>query len=324
MTASPWISVVIPTYQGERFLPQALESIAQQWDDTIEVIAIDDGSTDDTLEILEQYASRLALRVLAYEHTGNWVQNTNRALNVATGTYVCMLHQDDLWLPSRVASLRAAMKRHPNAEVYLNPSLFIDETGKTVGPWSIPLPTDSLLDSHEVLAHLIVQNFIALPAPVFRRDLWKTVDNMDVSLWFLADWKLWGALIAKSTTVVIPETLTAFRLHAASQTAGRTHDDNDLRIQYQTVIAAIAHNLEMGPIRDQAIRAAELNTEICIAMALWSHGARRDAVATFCRLREWRIGVWRKLTRDSRIRERTLARLRAGLHLRNSNRNRTS
>ncbi len=85
MTAPPWISVIIPTYQGERFLAQALESIAQQWDDTIEVIAIDDGSTDNTLAILKQYATRLALRVLAYEHTGNWVQNTNRALNLARG-----------------------------------------------------------------------------------------------------------------------------------------------------------------------------------------------------------------------------------------------
>ena len=323
MTSPPWISVVIPTYQGEHFLTQALESIAEQWDDTIEVIAINDGSTDSTLTILKRYEDQLQLRILAHEHTGNWVKNTNRALNEARGTYVCMLHQDDLWLPSRIAALRKAMKQNPCAGMYLNPSLFVDENGKPVGPWSIPLPTNRPLASHEVLPHLIVQNFIALPAPVFRRDLWQTVDTMDDSLWFLADWKLWGALISKTTTVVIPEAITAFRLHAASQTIGRTHDANDLRIQYQTVITAIANSLKKGSTRTQAIRAAELNTELCIAMALWSHRARREAMSTLVQLREWRIDVWIKCIRDSRVRERITARLRAGLHARTPHRDNT-
>jgi len=314
MSLPPWLSVVIPTYQGSRFLGEALESIAIQWDNSIEVIAIDDGSTDDTPAILLEYEHRIGLRIIACGRTGDWVCNTVKALNEARGTYLCMLHQDDLWLPSRIATLRRAIQQHPAAGIYLNPSRFVDETGRNVGSWSIPLPTHRLLPPDEVLPHLIVQNFIALPAPVFRRDIWEPVGDMDASLWFLADWKLWGTLIAGTLTVVLPETLTSFRLHLDSQTSGRTHNADDLRLQYVTVISEIARSLDAGPTRRKSIQAAELNADICIAMAQWSHGSRGSALSMLAKVRQWRLGVWLQFFRDSRIQERTLARLRAGVH----------
>ena len=110
MTA-PWLTVIIPTYNGAaRYLPAALESIVAQDDPNIEVIAVDYGSTDATLTILDSFASRLPLTIIQ-RRVGNWVANTNLGLEHAHGEVACFLHQDDLWRPGRLAAVRFATRR---------------------------------------------------------------------------------------------------------------------------------------------------------------------------------------------------------------------
>src|SRR2546430_4101777 len=82
--STPWLSVVMPTYNGDAFLAAALESIrAQQDGGDFEVIAVDDGSEDGTLATLDAYSSRLPLRIVRRPRTGNWVASSNHGLAVA-------------------------------------------------------------------------------------------------------------------------------------------------------------------------------------------------------------------------------------------------
>lgn len=310
MKSTPWLSVIIPTYQGEDFLGYTLDSIVSQWSNDIEVIAIDDGSTDATIRILEKYRSDIDLNLLDNVHTGNWVINSNKALNEATGKYICMLHQDDLWLPTRIEALRKATAEFPDAGMFVNPSKFINDAGKELGHWNIPLQPNIPLDAQQVLIHLIVQNFFALPAPVFTREIWQKIADMDESLWFLADWKLWGSIAAETKTVILPEILTAYRVHPASQTTQRTNNAEDLRRQYENVIASMADILEEGKTKQQSIKAAKLNTAVCISMALWSHKKRIAALREFLKHSFQRPSVWQQFFKDSRIRERLGARLK--------------
>lgn len=99
--SKPWLSVIVPTYNGAAYLAQTLASIECQVDGNIEVIAVDDGSSDATLAILNAYSSRLPIRTIRRGRIGNWVANTNFGLAEARGEYVSFLHQDDLWLPGR-------------------------------------------------------------------------------------------------------------------------------------------------------------------------------------------------------------------------------
>src|SRR6185295_1588585 len=122
---NPWLSVVIPTYNGAAHLAQALESIVVQRDGDIEVIAIDDGSTDATVDLLRQYASKLPLRIIERGRIGSWVANSDHAVRQAAGEYVCFLHQDDFWYPDRLAVLRECVRRAPDTVLWLHPVRFV-------------------------------------------------------------------------------------------------------------------------------------------------------------------------------------------------------
>lgn len=75
--SNPWLSVLIPTYNGEKYLAKALNSIAIQDDFDIECLAIDDGSTDETLAILKYFQTQIPLKIVTREPQKNWVANTN-------------------------------------------------------------------------------------------------------------------------------------------------------------------------------------------------------------------------------------------------------
>ncbi len=76
MAGTPWLSVITATYNGAAYLEAALGSLAAQGERDFEVVAVDDGSTDATLDILKAFSRKLPMRIVARAHTGNWVANT--------------------------------------------------------------------------------------------------------------------------------------------------------------------------------------------------------------------------------------------------------
>ena len=224
----PLLSVIIPAYNGAAFLDQALASLCSQEHADLDVIVIDDGSTDRTREIIESYSDKLPLRSFFREHTGNWVTQTNFGLAEAKGHYVSILHQDDYWLPDRFAAIRYLTAQYPSAVVIVHPCWFVNSRGKRVGKWTCPFSEDlTLLEPASVFLPLVVQNFISMPAPVVRRDAMAAAGAMDEQLWFTADWKQWLRLAQQGPWVYFPEPLSAFRIHGASQTISGSTDLNE-------------------------------------------------------------------------------------------------
>jgi glycosyltransferase involved in cell wall biosynthesis len=314
MSTVPWLSVVVCTYQGELFLREALESVAGQIADDIELIAIDDGSTDGTLAILQEFAGKLPLQILPVEHTGNWIVNTNRAMAQARGEFVCFLHQDDRWEPKRVEVLRGLCRQYPQCGMFVHSAYYINADGRRVGRWTLPFGNkNGPVTAGEFLERLMVQNLLAIPAPIFRRELAQHVGPMREDLWFLADWEYWARLAAACEPCLAADKLASFRVHKLSQTATRSHDADDLRHQYHEVIDSIAAYLpELDARRLKCIRrAAYINCELSITLALISHRRFSNigalARAALC----LSPAVWLRFWRDSRIWQRVAGRLRA-------------
>lgn len=302
------LSVIVPTYNGVAFLTQTLDSLVADADAEVEVIAVDDGSTDDTLALLERYRSRLDLHVHVRK-VGNWAANSNFGLEQASGELACFLHQDDFWLPGRTAAIRRQLALTPDLTLLVHASAFADPAGRLLGPWRCPLPARVCLTPAETLEHLLVQNFIAIPAAVFRREAALAVGGLDPALWYTADWSLWLKLAEVGPTVYLPGTFAAFRIHPASQTADRSRSLDAFRDQLETVLRAHSGYL---PADSAVMKAARASIELNVGLAAGYHRQPVAWARLTSSLGALGPGAWRRLLRDARLWERVSSRARAG------------
>ena len=112
MVTPPLISCVVPVFNGERFLTEALESIFAQTYRPIEVLVVDDGSTDGTADVLARFADRI--EVIRQENAGP-AASRNRGLAAATGAFVAFQDADDIWLPEKLELQMECLAAQPEA-----------------------------------------------------------------------------------------------------------------------------------------------------------------------------------------------------------------
>jgi len=263
----PFLSVAMPTYNGARYLPEALESIAVQRGVgdrrvLLEVLAVDDGSADATPRILQEASARLPLRVLDGPRRRNWVVSTNVALRAARGEFVCMLHQDDRWHPERVEQLRELAAAHPEVDVWIHPARFIGPDGRSLGLWRCPWPAGRPLEPAEWFPRLLVQNVLSVPGVAFRRSLLESVGYMDEEQPYTTDWDFWLRLARSSRAWVIPQPLADFRLHAESQTISMSRRHAEFVAQLEGVVARYRGELPSLGAAARWERLADLGVEV--------------------------------------------------------------
>jgi hypothetical protein len=231
----------------------------------------------------------------------------------AAGEYVCFLHQDDFWYPGRLAALHERVRNAPEVVLWLHPVWYVDARGNRVGRWTSPLPARTTpVGSEVILEHLLVQNFVGMPAPLFRRDAFLTTAGMDAKLWYVADWDLWMSLAERGTTAYLPRALAAFRIHAKSQTVRRAADLEDMREQHRT---AFTRHFSEWTCRDERLReqvraAFDVSTDLNIWLMGWMQGRATPLSHLQRRLIALGPSGWQRLWRDSRIGERLMARVK--------------
>ncbi len=303
----------MPTYNGEKYLTATLESVRDQHGSEIEIelVIVDDGSTDRTLNIVRGYADTVSLRLITPGRLGNWVAATNLGLREARGDWACFLHQDDLWLPGRLTRLRREMESHQGALIIHN-ATYVGQDGQKLGSWTCPFSQGGTIASNEFVERLLVQNFIAIPSPVFRRDAVIDSGGLDETLWFSADWDLWLRLGALGPICFIAETLTAFRVHPASQTTARKVRPKEWEEQLTTVLERhLQSGLVTGKTRSKVERVALASIAINSALSAASRGEPVEPSAIFRQLLTLGPAGWRRYLRDSRIVQRVSSRLKA-------------
>jgi len=308
----PWLSVIVPTYNGDAYLPAMLASLEANDLEGVELIVVDDGSCDATLAILEKAAGRLPLRVHAGPRVGNWVATTNMGLRLATGTWVSFLHQDDVWLPGRTRRLRCELTSFVGV-LALHPAVFVAPGGGFLGSWRCPL-APGRIRSVDFMSRLLVQNFVAIPSPVFRRDVALSWNGLDESLWYTADWDLWLRLGSLGDVLYCDEALSGFRIHPASQTMDihRTRADIDRQqcLVFERHVSEWKRHVDGSEAR-RVERAARFSIRVNSMLAGAYRGERAGWSGLVGQLLALGPLGWHRYVRDSRITERVGARLRA-------------
>jgi glycosyltransferase involved in cell wall biosynthesis len=308
-----WLSVIVPSHNGQRWLAIALQSIADQKDPGIEVIVIDSSADDASLAIVESFANQIVIRAFRRPDLLSWMVKTNFGVEQATGNWICMLHQDDLWLPNRSAELQNWLLSQPDAVMHLHPCYIVDEVGRRLGLWRCPLPADgSPVPAQLLYERLLVQNFIGIPTPAIRRDAYLMVGGLDKALWYTADWDLYLKIASIGNICYHSTPLACFRVHRNSLTVLGSRNIQDFRKQHTAIVDRHINKL-IPDSRTATLRLSEASIEVNVALAAavaGKFGAISKAIRSVLFLGP--AGIARYLS-YSRIVDRALPRLRSAV-----------
>jgi glycosyltransferase involved in cell wall biosynthesis len=210
----PTVTAAITTYDRATLVVEALDSVLAQTYRDLEVVVVDNGSTDGTREALEPYAGRIRY---AYHENRGRAGGRNTAIELAQGRYLAFLDSDDLWLPDKLERQVAALESHPRAGLVHGFAELIDADGR-------PLPAET--DAHRRLwarAHRREPSYAGYAlecrcltsTAMFRMDVLRRTGPYDTTL-ALEDLDLYLRVLLESEVVFLDgEPLARYRLHGS-------------------------------------------------------------------------------------------------------------
>lgn len=213
---STYVSVVMPVYNAAAFVESAIESILHQSYPHFELIVVDDGSTDETLRIVDACAARDArIRVLPMRKNGGVSRATNAGLQAARYDWVAIMHADDLALPRRLEKQMRAAREHPEVVAWGSFGYHINSAGDVLsvsetGPTSVAA-FDALRAAGEPA-------FVIHSSVLVKRAAVLAAGGYDPGFHTCEDLDLFDRLAEQGPIVALPEPLVARRLHPHSNT----------------------------------------------------------------------------------------------------------
>lgn len=216
----PSISVVIPVYNGEQTIRETIESILNQTFCDLEVIVINDGSQDSTLDTVKSIPDP-RLQVFSYTNAG-LATSRNRGIFHAAGDYISFIDADDLWTPDKLDSQFQALQQHPQAALAYSWTDYIDESSQFIRRGSHAQPHGN------VYSHLLLNNFIENGSnPLIRKQALIEIGGFDETLKAAEDWDLYLRLAARYPVVVVPLPQILYRESRHSMTTNVVRQEKE-------------------------------------------------------------------------------------------------
>ena len=205
----PFVTVVIPVYNAALYLRECIDSVLQQEGVCLEVIAVDDGSTDDSWDILGSYGD--SIRRIQQANAGVAAAR-NAAITAATGQWIAFLDADDVWNPGKLAQQLEVAGCEVADVVYTNAQNF----GQPEHVGELRLNPDTM-PRGDVFADLVMENFVTLSSLMIRRKWFGTEQVFNPKLNGVEDWDLLLRLSAAGAKfAVLPEALVRYRWLSSS------------------------------------------------------------------------------------------------------------
>lgn len=211
----PLVSVILPTYNHENYVEEAIESVLNQTYKNIEFLVADDGSLDGTPQKILQYEGKIDQIHLFEENTEAKIIQFLRER--ATGKYIAMMHSDDVWAPEKIELQVAYMESHPECGACFTGCECMDENGKLLGNKYFLVANKK---QEEWLRFFFEYgNCLAHPSILIHRDLYLDfyTEKSARMFWQLPDYWLWINLVQKKEIHIIEKELTYFREHLSGQ-----------------------------------------------------------------------------------------------------------
>lgn len=294
----PLVSVVIPTFNSAEFIRETLVSVLDQDYRPLEVVLVDDGSSDDTVAIARECGAEV--RVVRQENSGAAVAR-NRGVEEAKGDLVCFLDSDDLWLPGKISAQVRYLQEHPETgAVYHDWIVWHGETdAKRTAILNAERRTSTpRIDppvSGWIYTKLLMDSVIQTSTIMVRREILREVGPFDVQFRSGQDYDLWLRLSRHCRIDKLDFPFSLYRILATSLSHSRKY-----RIAEETIFRSAVQRWGLAGPDGQALPRADLKRRICQFASSRGYAAWRNGDYGICwrqygrvlRLVPWHAKAW--------------------------------
>ena len=218
----PAISIIITAYNYGRFLGKAIESVLSQDFTDIELLILNNASTDDTDEVVKRYLNDPRIRYIVNESNIGPIANTNKGLECAKGPYILFVSADDFLLPGALSVLHRTLIANDDVDFIYARYLFVDQNNAVIQEVRHPgwLPYDHKGSENEFADLLQFDCYISLPTVLFKRAVFEKFGNFSDKV-RVSDYEFFLRLASCGcTSFFINTPLAAFRIHGNQMSVG--------------------------------------------------------------------------------------------------------
>ena len=233
----PKVSVIVPVYNGEKFLEKTLESIRNQEYENFEAIIMDNGSRDGSAAIAKKIAEADSRFVLV-ENGRNigYVPNLNKGLSKAEGEYIAFLHADDLWDEKFLSTSVDMLEKNKDAGMSICRFVNIDSAGRRHDIAAInPLgKTQRVVGREELFLHYVERDFSPVCTVLARATVQREIGEYDTQYVGPCDYQMWMKIAYRHPGAYNPNSCSSYRIHESG--TGRLYDRGQILLEQYSMI----------------------------------------------------------------------------------------
>jgi len=207
----PFFSVLIPTYNGERFIEETVESVLKQTFTDFEIIIVNDGSNDTTGQIIAKLKKKDArIKIITTSNSGIPAATTNVGVDAAKGNYIAFLDHDDIWKHHKLMALYDTFTKNPEVGFIISNVEVLDEKDKSITVSTAPIQGNKL-SSENVLSGNYFNTFSML---AINREVIDKIGYLDTNFFVFADFEIIIRMVSRSIPFLfLEEPLVTYRIH---------------------------------------------------------------------------------------------------------------
>lgn len=236
------VSIVMPVLNGKRFIGEAIQSIAAQTYPNYELLVVDDGSSDETPELVSVLAGKMDLKYIRHESRRGIASSMNDGVRNASGDFIAFLDHDDAWFPEFLETQVVYLEQHPEVAMVHSDFQTIDADGNVLEQ-SVAACRNRRRPSGHVFLELFMDSFIVGNSVLIRRECFEKLGLFDESLRW-GDYHMWMRIARNYRVDYVGKVLTKYRQHSTQSTRTVPVDRSELE---PVGLAAITKILELYP-----------------------------------------------------------------------------
>lgn len=268
----PKVSVIMPVLNGQRYIAEAISSVVAQTYRPVELVVVDDGSTDGTRAIVEQFAGSIELKYVHHVKPHGIPASMNDGIRNATGGLISFLDHDDAWLPRFLETQWNYLESHPDVAMVHSDFQTTDPAGNVLEA-SVAKCRNRVRPSGDVFRQLFMDSFIVGNSVLIRKECFDRLGLFDERLRW-GDYHMWMRIARHYKVDYVPQVLTQYRQHPSQSTRSskNTHPYKD-----SVPLNALAGILELYPDARRELGSRAINRRLAslyfeLACTWWNQG----------------------------------------------------